>query len=263
MKATVSTSSKFGSNTQNDISRKIFELETAIQSYGIQLECRNDFTVFRETAKKITDLAELTGVFDDQVSEIGPENGFWIQGKNQYGEVVHRQAIRHDDLAGTSLANHWITNPQVHAPAGYDIDIEESDFNTAPVADTITGSVCYHGEFWLDLPYRKMEVASFLSRYCILLGLLQFSPNVIYGTMPPKLIERGWSVRAGYLHIHPWAPRWRIRGKSKYYDEYLVWISSSELVNLWTADERDIDVLGRINFRNYDGGTTTEHVTGQ
>ena len=261
MKTTVSTSSKFDSNTQKEISRKIFELETAIQSYGIQLECRNDFAVFRETAKKITDLAELTGVFDDQVSEIGPENGIWIQGKNQYGEVVHRQAIRHDDLAGTSLANHWITNPQVHAPAGYDIDIEESDFNTAPAADTITGSVCYLGDYWLERSYRNMEVAPLLSEYGKLTALQRFSPDFLYAFMQQKMVELGWAARAGFLHMHPWAPRWHIRGKAKFYDEYFVWISGSELEKLWVASKRNIDILGRVNITDNRKPAATKYVT--
>jgi hypothetical protein len=244
------------------IASKLEELQTAIESFGVRIECRTDFKLFRQSAMKITDLGDITGVFDDRVCSIDADNGFWIQATDKTGNVIHRQAFRHDDLTGTTLARHWLCDPAIYAPAGYDIAIEKSDFNIAPAANNITGSVCYHGEFWLDLPYRKTELPPFLSKFGILYALNQFSPDFVYGLVPPKLIEQGWAARQGYLHMHPWAPRWRIRGKAKYYDEYLVWISGKELLGLWTTSKRDIDVLSRINVRDYQGRAAAELIAG-
>ena len=250
------------SDKHRRIAKKVIELETAVESFGIRLEYRTDFGIFRETARTITDLAEVTGVFDNRKCDIGSDNGFWIQATDEVGTVIHRQAIRHDDLTGSTLARHWLNESHKFAPAGYDIIIDKSDFDTAPAANEITGNVCYHGEFWLDQPYRKMQLASFLSRLCILQGQTRFSADFVYGMMPPKLIERGWSIRAGYLHVHPWAPRWHIRGESKYYDEYLVWISGQELEGLWAARKRNIDILGGEYVGNDYGGATAEHMPG-
>ena len=36
--------------------------------------------------------------------QIGPENGFWIKGINDYGKVDNVQAVRYDYLTVTNLA---------------------------------------------------------------------------------------------------------------------------------------------------------------
>ncbi len=156
----------------------------------------------------------------------------------------------------------WLDNPLLYAPAGYDIAIDKSDFETAPAANKITGRVCYLGDYWLEQSYRNMEFAPLLSEYGKLQALMRFSPDFLYAFMQQRMVERGWAARAGFLHIHPWAPRWQIRGKAKFYDEYFVWISGPELENLWAASKRDIDILSRINVTGNGRSPVEKSITG-
>ncbi len=243
------------------IAHKILQLDLAVRNLGVRLECHTDFSVFRETFTGLPETNSLTGVFDDRFCNIGRENGFWVSAANEKGETIHIQAARCDDLSGTTLANHWFDEAELFAPAGYDIDLLHSDFDTAPVANSITGDVCYLGDYWLERSYRNMEVAPLLSEYGKLTALQRFSPDFLYAFMQQKMVELGWAARAGFLHMHPWAPRWHIRGKAKFYDEYFVWISGSELEKLWVASKRNIDILGRVNITDNRKPAATKYVT--
>ncbi len=249
--------------TQIRLTERLLQLEKAVNGYGVSLECHTDFSVFREIADSIPDISELTGIFDNRYCEIDASNGLWIKAFDGTGKVVHVQAIRHDDLTGTTLQKRWLSEALLYAPAGYDIEIDNSDFQTAPISHIATGNVCYLGEYWLDKAYRRTGLAAYLCRYGTLTALIQFSADFLYAFSPPKMVARGWAARAGFLHMHPWAPRWRIRNNSKYYDEYLIWVSGQELTKLWTTDNRDIDILGRENISNHNRDPAPGHMASQ
>lgn len=242
------------------LSRKLSDLEVAMSTFDVRVECLTNFQDFRDTARQIPHRKEITAVYDIRQCDIGPNNGFWIKASDEHGQLVHIQAMRFDDLNETSLSQHWLESPSMFAPAGYQVVLEKCNFDTAPASHRINGKVCYHGDFWLDASYRKLDLAPLLSKYSTLQALLKFEPDYIYGLVPPTLIERGWAARQGYLHMHPWAPRWYIEGQKEFYDDYLVWITGPELLSLWTAGERDIDVLSRINIAHNNGRSVAKYV---
>ena len=247
----------------SQIAGKLFQLEKAVESFDVRLEYGSDFRIFRKSIDEIPETIELTGIFDDRCSDIGRENGLWVQARDSKGNVVHRQAMRHDKLMDTTLAEHWLKNVALYAPSGFDIDFSTSELSSVPIANIIAGSVCYHGDLWMGQDYRNMELASFLSKSFILKNLLRFSPDFVYGMVMPNMVERGWAARAGYFHMHPWAPRWYVRDQSDFYDEYIVWVSGQELVDLCTAGKGNIDVLSRVYISNDHGrATSTKHITG-
>jgi hypothetical protein len=148
------------------------------------------------------------------------------------------------------LAEHWQTMPAAFEPAGLPIDLEKSNFHTAPASHEITGRVCYHGEVWIDPKFRNMRIAATLATFAQLLAVTRFMPDYNYGFIPPHLVKRGYPARIGYLHLHPWAPSWHVCGREEPYDDYLVWVTGQELIELWTTDERDADILGIVGKDN-------------
>ncbi len=102
--------------SRSTISREIFNLLAEVQGHEgrrIRIEYRTDFQHLLTTVAGLADKAELTPIFNVEDSDIGPENGFWIKGTDEDGEVVHVQAVRFDDLSGTTLASHWHANPEL------------------------------------------------------------------------------------------------------------------------------------------------------
>jgi len=228
---------------KSELGLRLFELTSYAENNGARLEFLTDFDDYRNFVEAYSHAGAVTAIVDNRISKIGPENGFWVKATDTNGKVIHTQAVRYDYLAGTTLSQHWLTDPSMYAPSWLDIDIKKCDFDTAPITHEITGAVCYHADFWLDKEYRNLELASLLSNFALLLALTRFAPDYMYGFIVPGLVRKGWSVRAGYLHVHPWAPRWRIREDASLHDEYIVWVTGQELASLWTSGKRDADFL--------------------
>ncbi len=243
---------------KSELGSKIFELTSHAKDNGAHLELLTDFEEYRKTVEKYSEAGAVTAILDTRVSRIGPENGFWIVATDGAGKVIHIQAVRYDYLSDRSLSQHWLMDPALYVPCWLDIDVNRCDFDTAPITHEITGAVCYHADFWLDKEYRNQELASLLSNYAMVLALARFSPDYFYGFMSPRLVKQGWSSRAGYLHIHPRAPRWYIQGEDEFYDEYLVWVTGLELADLWSSGKRDTKVLGQI-AKNVDSMPPVSH----
>jgi hypothetical protein len=211
------------------LSRHRLELNRATKSFGVNSEYHTDFDHFRDVVEAIPGRGAITPVFDPRHCDIDAENGFWIKGTDDGGKVVHVQAFRFDDLTGSTLAEHWQTIPAAFGPAGLPIDLEKSNFHTAPASHEITGRVCYHGEVWIDPKFRNMRIAATLATFAQLLAVTRFMPDYNYGFIPPHLVKRGYPARIGYLHLHPWAPSWHVCGREEPYDDYLVWVTGQEL----------------------------------
>lgn len=245
---TIPNSSRFSPLPPSDaISAELLRIRRSLLNIGLKIDCLTNFEKLHDVYRPTTGSAGLTGVFDYRHSDIGPSNGFWILATNTANDILHIQAVRHDFLSQIDLVQHWQQNSQIFYPAGYKIDFDLSDFHVAPAAYEMTGSICYLGDYWLDESLRNMKIAPLLSEYGKLEALLRFSPRTLYAFMQEKMVKRGWAARAGFLHFHPWAPRWNIKGTTSFYDEYFVWISGEELERLWGARQRNIDVPGRKN----------------
>jgi len=242
------------------IDRVLININAEVAACGISLKLHTDFELFRDVVARIPDRGEITSLFNPDMSDIGPDNGFWVEGTDAEGQVVHVQAFRMDDLKGTSLANHWRDNPEWFAPPGADVDLSKTNFNTASVSHEMSGTVCYHGDFWIHRKYRKFRLAGKLSTFAMLLAEAKFNPDYIYCFIVPKHVKQGLAAMYGYLHIHPYAPQWRFRGSNQTYDDYLVWISGAEIKELWMSGERDTEILGQVGKDGNGNSTASKSV---
>jgi hypothetical protein len=228
------------------ISQTLLSLNASIAECGMTLKLHTDFDLFREVATSMPERGSVTTLFNPMEVAIGPENGFWIEGTDKEGKTVHVQAMRMDDLASNSLAEHWQNNPRWYAPPGIDVDLANTNFNTADFSHKISGTVCYHGDFWIHKNYRKFRIAGNLSILAMLTATARFNPDYLYCFIIPKHIKQGLAAVYGYLHIHPYAPQWRLAKSGEVYDDYLVWITGEELTELWASSKRDTEILGHV-----------------
>jgi len=238
------------------IDHVLIDINAEVAECGVSLKLHTDFNRFRDVVAGIPDRGEITSLFNPDKSNIGPDNGFWIEGTDAEGQVVHVQAVRVDDLGAQSIASHWQQYPGLYAPPGVDIDLDKTVFNIPRVSQEISGRVCYHGDLWMHKSCRKFRLSPSLSKFAMMLAFVRFQPDYIYGFIVPKHVRQGLAAVHGYLHIHPWAPQWHIRGSNEMYDDYLVWVSGEELRELWGSCERNVKVLGRVR-ENGNGISTT------
>jgi hypothetical protein len=247
---TMATSYQPTRNSSNEqiayIGRELRYISSSVAECGVTLKLHTDFKLFKEVASKIPDRGSITALFDPDKSSIGPHNGFWIEGTDESGQIVHLQAVKMNDFQDISLASHWRANPHLYAPAGDDVVLQKSNFNTAEIAHEMSGRICYHGELWIHKSCRKFRLSPILSKFAMMLAFAKFSPDYIYCFIVPKHIKQGLAAVHGYLHIHPWGPQWYIRGSGELHDDYLVWITAQELRELWTTGQRDTQILSFV-----------------
>jgi len=242
------------------INNVLVDINAEIAACGVVLKLHTDFNRFRDVVAKTPDREAVTSLFDPDLSDIGPDNGFWIEGVDAEGQVVHLQALRMDDLQGVSLASHWQDKPEWYAPPGADVDLPKTNFNTASASHEISGTVCYHGDFWIHKKCRKFRLAGKLSVFAMLLAAAKFDPDFIYCFIVPKHVRQGLAAVYGYLHIHPFAPQWHFRGSNQTYDDYLVWISGDEIKELWISGQRDTEILGQVGKDGNGNSTASKSV---
>ncbi len=199
---------------------------------AIEIEVSSNFDEFRNLREKQTDRPPLSPVFDPAVSDLGSKNAFWIKGCNSDGEVVHTQAMRLNDLTGCSLADHLYQRRVAYMPPGIAVDVDRSDFSSAPASQFITGDVCYHGELWLKGGANGLRgggLTSALPRLALGMALLEWSPDFVFGLVHPLAACKGLAAREGYMHLAPGGILWQQTEEQEIFEEWLVWMSREDI----------------------------------
>jgi len=225
-----------------NLSRYVASLERQINEAGIQLELRTDFGYLVRLCETLPDKAYPTAMFNPLHHHVGPDNGFWIKGTDEYGKIVHVQAVRFDDLTGTNLAREFesldafYTDPSVSAPVG------ENCRSYAAAAKQITGGVCYHGELWLRPGLdgaRGKGLSPLFARMAMAIAMMQWSPDYFYGITYKDIILKGVATLYGYCHIQPGAVYWQRPYRDEPLDAWLVWLTGRDILNLVASDQQE------------------------
>lgn len=201
---------------------------------GIRLELETDFHLLAEINPYL-DKAPLTPQFDPSVSDIGPMNGFWLKGINGRGEIVQTQAVRVDDLTGTSLALHLKSLKAFYNDPSKSAHPQETCEVEAPAAYGITGRVGYHGEFWIKgglNGYRGHDLAIILPRIGMAVAQARWAPDFMYGTIQPAIAEKGIVARYGYHNVQPHGIIWTLPQSDTVLDEWLMWMGWRDMMDL-------------------------------
>ena len=176
------------------------------ESRGIHIRVCSDFEAFQEALKAQREAPPIYPMFDPACSYVDLANGFWIMGIDDNGELVHTQAVRRLDLTDCSLAEHLALHHQKYVIQGHPIDKSRSIYDRAPAWQSITGTVCYHGQLWLkggENGYRDRALTATLPRLALALSHMKWSPDFIFGFISPTLACGGLAAREGYAHMEP------------------------------------------------------------
>jgi hypothetical protein len=136
-------------------------------------------------------------------------------------------------MNGTNLAREFESlrvfygNPDL-APDGERCDC------AAPMAERITGTVCYHGEIWVrgkDPDLRGQALSGPLSRLLLGLVLARWNPDYVVGFGYDWTVYRGVSMRYGYWHAQPGAVHWVRPYRDQPLDAWLLWLTRQDLID--------------------------------
>ncbi len=225
-------------------------LTSEIRDSGLKLEFSTDFEELRNVCARLPSKCQVTDVFNPDKFDIGPHNGFWLCGRDSANEIVHIQAMRVDNIM-TNLADHWKKSGDAYRIPTHDVIPDETVYNAAPAAMTIKGSVAYHGEFFISPGsegFRQHKLHGKLSMVAVLTASARFETDYIYGFITRPNVLRGLCAQFGYIHAFPYSVRWKLRGQSEPFDEYLVWTTSEEVAQLVKlANQPDPHILGSVS----------------
>jgi hypothetical protein len=147
------------------LGRFILLADRAARERGIFLSLESDFDSLLELNEANRDhWHPLAPSFDPRNGGVNADNGFWIVGRNEDGEAVLTQVVRHFPMQETSLTRELETlrffygDPVRQASAG------ESCVSSASTAAKICGSVVYSGGTWFRPDFRGRGLASIVPR---------------------------------------------------------------------------------------------------
>jgi len=231
------------------LARLIAGLEQQARTRGLSLRLRTDFGHLCRLCGDLPDKPSPTAMFNPLLAEIGADNGFWLEGVDRDGRVSHVQAVRRDELAGTTLAQEleslraFYRDPSLVAAGEYCRSF-------APAAREITGRVCYHGEMWLrggPGGLRGKGLSAVLPKLALAIALARWAPDFVYGFGYPALINNGVMLQYGYCHMQPRVVYWVRPERSEPLDVWIVWLTGRDLVALCgPSQEGDVDVLRKV-----------------
>ena len=211
------------------IGRFVLEGDRAARAAGIHLHLRHDFdelVYFSKCEAAAGRWYPVTDQYNPERADITPENGFWVAGENEAGEIVTTSAGRifywHDtNLAEQAVAVFYGRDDGQPCTIGPEI---------IGIAREIQGIVLSAGATWVRPDYRKRELSQLMPRMARAYALSRWPLDWTIGFVPRPLADNGIARGYGAKHL----------GFSFFYP-LLQW---SELVLTYTSGQEIYDDFG-------------------
>ncbi len=220
-----------------------------LQDAGMRVEVGDDFSLYRSYRNSCADRGGLCPIFDTASSFIDETNGFWICGFNEADELVHTQAVRLLDLSGISLGKHLDMHRHKYIVPDTTPDPDLTFFQGPEALKSVTGSVGYHGDFWLPSlglgGPRSQGATSLLSRLLFEILHQAWKPDFVFAFVPKQLAAKGAHLRYGYSHCEP--GKWIGPDQQVTNEEYLVCMNASDIKNAIARDVQSLRNTGQVS----------------
>ena len=211
-----------------ELTRHLSGILRDLEAAGLRVEIGDDFAKYRAYRNQQTDRGAIYPMFDVASSYVDNSNGFWICGFDSRGELVHTQAARLLDLNGGDLGAHLDNHRHKY------ITPDMTFYRDPEGLQTITGKVCYQGDFWLRASGlggpRSQGATSLLSRILLEIMAETWNPDYVFALVPKRLAAKGAHLRYGYSHCEP--GRWVGPDQQVTEEDYLIWMGVKDIANL-------------------------------
>ena len=186
----------------------VLEGDKMARQQGIRLRVRNDFGELLYLNKQRVANGSwypLMRMFNPELSDLIPENSYWISGEDEHGEIVATHAGRVHYWPNTNLEQ----EADVMLYGGREQD--QHCVVTASDAKLITGVVVYGGSAWVRPDFRGKRLSQLLPRIGRAYALARWPISWGISIVAPVLVEKGVAAGYGYKHesrsiIFPGAP---------------------------------------------------------
>lgn len=216
---------------QEIISRFILQGDREARDRGVYLSIEHDFEALIAFNRSQTETwYPMIPIFDPAYSELGPDNAFWIAGRNRDGEIVTIQCARLYDWRDSSFEREFESLRFAYRDPDLERWPEESTFCNAPSGRRISGLVCYSGGAWYHPDYRGRGFASIIPRLSRAIAYSRWNTNFTISVVEPVLVDKGVVARYGYTRIEEGID-WLNSFRGHMFNICLIWMDRTELLN--------------------------------
>ena len=175
---------------------------------------------------KLAARGERVGAYHDpDVTSLPEDRFFWLSLAEPSKKVIALQALRLD-VIDTSLAD-WAQNYTI----GLYMRRQELlvPAHTSPpkgsIAERLKGRLAYHGELWVDKSVKNRRVSETFGRLGMLLGLIKWQPDAVWGLVAQSMATHGHVTRIGYTYLERGFFRWQMQSEGI---DPIEWIAIAE-----------------------------------
>jgi hypothetical protein len=157
---------------------------------------------------------ERVGAFHDpDVTSLPEDRFFWLSLADPAKKVIALQALRLD-IVDTSLSD-WAQNytiglymrrQELLVPA-------HASPPKGSIAERLKGKLVYHGELWVDKSVKNRRISEAFGRLGLLLGLIKWQPDAIWGLVAQSMATHGHVTRIGYSYLERGFFRWQMQSE--------------------------------------------------
>ncbi|MEP2841522.1 hypothetical protein [Roseibium sp.] len=170
--------------------------------------------------------------FRRTLNTLPPDQVLWAGVYDSSGECACTVASQHLPFADRSLERHVIEFFErcFEAEGGGNVEIRRGSF---AFLDLAAGPFVYVGEGHVRSDARGKNYLGLLQRLLILSAYYKWQPNLVYGFMEPRMIQRGYHTNWGYSIARPSGVIWQKQpAMSVWRDPYFVGLASEGICRL-------------------------------
>jgi hypothetical protein len=202
------------------ISRLCAKLEAQLAHAGYGVQLSSDFKLLDQVKLELR-AARVGPMHDSEVCDFSNERAYWMRLVDSSGATVGMQAYR-CDYVDTSLAD-WLPNYMI----GVYMRREEIMMPGHPkpprgsISWRLRGHLVYEGELWLAKVVKARNVFDSFTRLGMLLSVVKWNPDAIWGLASEQMARHGHVGRIGYTILERGFLRWQWASKDVDAVEYL------------------------------------------
>lgn len=179
--------------------RAILQADRKVRDVGIRLSLSSDFDeLLRINQSNGRDWYALPPMFDSRYNAINAENGFWLRGVDQHGDVVLSHAVRLYVWRRTDLKEEVETLRFLYSEPARRADAVARGEVTAPSATQIKGRVSYSGALWVRSDFRGHGLARLIPPLSRALALTRWYPEFHVCFVSTATARKGMGRTYGY-----------------------------------------------------------------
>ena len=206
-------------------------LDTQLRDGGYTIELSSDFKVF-DAIKLEARAYRVAPMHDPDVCDFSGERAFWMRLIDDTGLTVGLQAYR-CDYVDTSLAD-WLPNYMIGVYMRRNEIMMPSQVKPphGSVSWRLRGRLVYEGELWLAKAVKARNVFDAFTRLGMLLSVVKWNPDAIWGLANQQMARHGHVGRIGYTILERGFLRWQWASKDVDPVEYLAAIERPAIEQL-------------------------------